>query len=341
MVMPRLKATKLFKAMLGSRFGLRKNPFFLSHLVTARCNCGCASCFWRNNVDQEMDTEENESLYREAAACGFISNVIWGGEPLMREDLPRLCRTSMNNGMITAVITNGYYLPDLFEQLCPELDSVIVSLDYADAERHDAYRGCPGLFERAVKGIELIRSHYPQVKIFINCLLHRDNEQEAKEVVYLAKDLDTSLYLSPAMEGELPGEAGKTNLDSLASKEGIRNAAHSFLALKRKGYPVNNCRRYLKEYLLEGGGYRCRVPLVFFNVLADGTVLKCFAPGSDLGNVRENSLRTIISSLDRRDLLNLGNRCQKCIVPDVVETSYVWELSPGPAFNTFRVMVFQ
>lgn len=113
---------------------------------------------------------------------------------------------------------------------------------------------------------------------------------------------------------------------------------HRFLRLKNMGLPVNNCRRYLMEYLLEEGDYRCRVPLVFFNVPADGTALKCFAPGNETGNVRKAGLRNIIALLDRRELLTPGNHCRKCIVPDVVETSYVWELSPAPALNTFRVL---
>ncbi len=72
MVMSRLKAAKLFKAMPGIRFGSRKTPFFLSHLITARCNCGCAICFWRNNVSEEMDTAEIELLYREAVSCAVF-----------------------------------------------------------------------------------------------------------------------------------------------------------------------------------------------------------------------------------------------------------------------------
>ncbi len=334
----RLQAMPLFKAIIASRLGLRKTPFFLSHLVTARCNCQCPTCFWRDNVAEEMSTADNETLYSEASETGFVANVIWGGEPLCREDLPVLCRASRQAGMLTVVITNGYYLPETYDQLGPEVDGLIVSLDYPEASRHDAFRNCPGLFERAVKGARLIRDNYPRIKLFINCILHRDNEKDAEGVAYLARDLGLSLYLSPAMEGELPGGEGQTNRPDLASFEGFRYAARRFLELKKQGLPVNNCRRYLQEYMLEGGDYRCRVPLVFLNVLADGTALNCFTPGSSVGNVREKGLKEIISEQDRRKLIDLGNKCQKCIVPDVVETSYLWGLSPEPCYNTFRIM---
>jgi len=339
MRLPRLKAIPLFRAMISSRLGLRKAPFFLSHLVTARCNCQCATCFWRDNAAEEMSTAENEKLYSDAAESGFAANVMWGGEPMVREDLSRLCRTSRQAGMLTVVITNGYYLPERYDQLGPEIDGLIVSLDYAEASRHDAFRKCPGLFGRAVEGIQLVRNNYPHLKLFINCILHRDNQKDAEEVAYLARDLGTSLYLSPAMEGELPEGKGETNLFSLATAEGCSYAARRFLELQEQGLPINNCRRYLKEYLLEGGSYRCRVPLVFLNVLADGTAMNCFKPVNSAGNVRKKGLKEIIGELDRRQLLELGDSCQECIVPDVVQTSYLWALSPEPSFSTFRVML--
>lgn len=327
---------RLLGKLVGSRTGLIGTPFFLSHLLTARCSCSCPTCLWRNNNSPEMDTAEVESLYREAAASGFAANVIWGGEPLLREDLPRLCRVSRQEGMSTQVITNAYHLPERYDELCPELESVIVSLDYADAARHDASRQCDGLFERALRGIRLVREHHPQVKVVLNFLLHRNNREELEGVLRLAQELNVSLYLSPAMEGTVP-ETGNTNRSSLAAKEDRKETARKIIALKKEGFPINNSRRYLQRYLLEEKDFQCRVPLIFFNVLADGTLLNCFTPGRAIGRYRRGEFRQIIYRQSRKERLQLGLRCQQCIVPDVVETSYIWNLSPGPLFNMLRV----
>jgi len=330
------KVIKLFKAMLGSRLG-RRGPFFLSHLVTSRCNCRCPACLWRKQQAEEMNTGEVEKLYRDAPAAGFVANVIWGGEPLLRQDLPYLCRVSRFVGMGTVVITNGYYLPDRHGEVGPELDALIVSMDYARATGHDTYRGSPGLFNRAVEGIQLIRKNYPNIKVLLNCLLHRGNLNEAKEVVYLAKELKVSVYLSPAMEGVTLDEK-ISNRNSLVSKQDCRQVAKNILELKELGFPVNNSRRYLKEYLMDNREYRCRVPLVFLTVMSDGSVLNCFIPGAPRGNIRESSLPEITAGMDRNELLGMAQGCQRCTVPDVVETSYLWELSLEPLYRAFRVM---
>lgn len=311
-------------------------PFFLSHLVTARCNCQCPACLWRNNFSPEMDTEETIKLYNEAGRYGFAANVIWGGEPLLRKDLPEICRASRQAGMITIVITNGYYLPKRYEEIAPELDALIVSLDHAHADKHDASRQCKGLFDNTVQGIKLTRKKYPDMKILLNCLLYQKNVNEIADVVRLAQSLNVSLYVSPALEG-IPENTSESNRASLAKEEEIKKNARLLLELKNKGFPVNNSKKYLQGYLLENQSYKCRIPVIFINIKADGTVLNCFTHGPSPGNARNVEFKKIVDTLKHPMLLAMGNNCQKCIVPDVVETSYVWSLSPEPLFNTLKV----
>lgn len=261
-----------------------------------------------------------------------------GGEPLLREDLPKICRTSRQAGMITIVITNGYYLPIRYKEIAPELDGLIVSLDHAHADKHDTSRKCKGLFDNAVQGIKLMRKKYPHVKVMLNCLLYRKNSHEIADVISLAQGLNVSLYISPALEG-IPENASESNKPSLAKEEEIKKNAQLLLELKNKGLPVNNSRKYLQGYLLKDQDYKCRVPVIFINIKADGTVLNCFTHGPSPGNVRSERFKDIMNTLNRSKLLAMGNKCQKCIVPDVVETSYMWSLSPETLFNTLNVFL--
>ncbi len=63
--------------------------------------------------------------------------------------------------MITTVITNGYRLLEHAEQLSREINWIIVSRDYPEAERHDASRGMPGPLDRALEGIRALRCTSP------------------------------------------------------------------------------------------------------------------------------------------------------------------------------------
>jgi len=325
------------RTLLASRLG-RRGPFFLSHLITGRCNCQCPTCIWRDNEADELATSVIERLYRGARAAGFVLNAIWGGEPLLHQDLGRLCRSSHENGMMTTVITNGFLLPDRAHEIGQEVHSIIVSLDYPDSTGHDSFRGMPGLFARAVEGIEALKRMNSPEKIVINCLLHRGNENMMGQMADLARSLGVSLWVCPAKEGILR-ETGETNKEWLASRESEQEAARELLALKKKGYALNNSRTYLQRYLLNMTPYVCRVPFASVTVTPEGNVTNCFNYDRPYGNVRASPFDEIMKNWDRRQAADMTKGCCKCNNPDVVDTSYVWELRPEPSWNLLRAFL--
>ena len=325
------------KTLLASRMG-RRGPFFLSHLITGRCNCRCPTCLWRDNGVDELETGTIERLYRGARNAGFVANVIWGGEPLLRQDLGQLSRSSRENGMMTTVITNGFLLPDRAHEIGKEVHCVIVSLDYPESKPHDSFRGMPGLFARAVEGIETLKRMDSPKKIVMNCLLHRGNENMMWQMADLARSLGVSLWVCPAREG-ISKETGETNKEALASRESEQQVARELLSLKRKGYPINNSRTYLQGYLLNMTPYVCRVPFVSVTVTPEGNVTNCFNHDRPYGNVRTSPFDEIMKNWDRREVASITKGCWKCNNPDVVDTSYVWELRPEPSLNLLKTFL--
>jgi MoaA/NifB/PqqE/SkfB family radical SAM enzyme len=323
--------------ILTSRFG-RRGPFLLSHLVTGRCNCNCPTCLWRNNEADELDADIIERLYRGAKGAGFVTNAIWGGEPLLRQDLGRLCDSSRRNGMVTTIITNGFFLPDRASEIGKEVQAVIVSLDYPDSERHDTFRGLPGLFGRAVEGIETLKRMNPPGRIIINCLLHRGNENMMGQMADLARSLGVSLWVCPAREGTSK-DTGRTNREVLASRESEQQAARELLDLKKKGYPINNSRTYLKSYLLNMEPYVCRSPLVSLTVTPEGNVTNCFRRDRPYGNVRTTPFDEIMRNWNRSEAINATKGCWRCNNPDIVDASYIWEIRPEPSWSLLRTFL--
>ena len=139
----KLRWVSLVRALVSNR--IRGRPLFLSHLVTTRCNCRCPMCLWRDENLEEMSAAEIGSFYRDSRQQGFIQVGIWGGEPLLREDLGEILYHACRAGLSTVLLTNGYYLEERLEEVTSYLDSIIVSLDYS-GENHDRMRRCPGLF---------------------------------------------------------------------------------------------------------------------------------------------------------------------------------------------------
>jgi MoaA/NifB/PqqE/SkfB family radical SAM enzyme len=328
---------RFIRTLLASRVG-RRGPFFLSHLITGRCNCNCPTCLWRDNEADELETNVIERLYLGAKDAGFVANSIWGGEPLLRQDLDQLCRYSRENGMMTIVITNGLLLSDRAREIGKEVHCIIVSLDYPESKSHDSFRGMPGLFDRAVEGIEILQRMNSPKKIIINCLLHRGNENMMGQMAALARSLNVSLWVCPAKEGILK-ETGETNKETLASRESEQQAARELLGLKKKGYPINNSRTYLQRYLLNMTPYVCRVPFVSVTVTPEGDVTNCFNYDRPYGNVRASPFDEIMKNWDRRRAATITKGCWKCNNPDVVDTSYIWDLRLEPSWNLLKAFL--
>jgi MoaA/NifB/PqqE/SkfB family radical SAM enzyme len=240
--------------------------------------------------------------------------------------------------MMTIVITNGLLLPDRAHEIGKEVHCIIVSLDYPESEGHDSFRDMPGLFARAVEGIDILKRMNSPKKIVINCLLHRGNEAMMGQMAALARSLGASLWVCPAKEG-ISRETGETNKEVLASRESEQQVARELLSLKKKGYPINNSRAYLQRYLLNMTPYVCRAPFVFVTVTPEGNVTNCFNYDRPYGNVRSSPFDEVIKNWDRREAARITKGCWKCNNPDVVDTSYIWELRLEPSLNLLKAFL--
>ena len=129
---------------IASRLSKTPKPLCFSLMVTSRCNCDCDFCFWKSKKGtDDMPTDEIVRLLTEAGQIGYMDSILWGGEPLLREDFAEICKASHDAGLYTKIATNGWYLesnPDFAKYT----DLMFVSLD-AIGKAHDDIRHMPGI----------------------------------------------------------------------------------------------------------------------------------------------------------------------------------------------------
>lgn len=327
--------SRLFLSLASSK--LFHRPFYLSHLVTTRCNCRCPMCIWRNNRrTDEMSTAEIGRFYRHSRQSGFKAVGIWGGEPLLREDLPEVLALAKREGLITTLLTNGFYLQDRIQEMYREPDSVILSLDYPD-EKHDQVRGCKGLFQRVIGALETIRRHYPGIRLMVNCLLHSGNEERTLEIAELCHEMQVSFYVCP-VKTNLSPETGQSVKEWKAGLEKEMEVSQALNRLKKNRYPLNNSYTYLERFLEKGQPYVCHLPKIALIIYPDGEVANCADSSNPLGNVRNQSLEDILKGPRFESLKRKALHCNRCNNPNVVESSYMWQLKPEPLWNALRVL---
>ncbi len=127
--------------------------------VNDECNFACRHCLVSCGPGggEGLATDALLAIIREAQVLGVETFFITGGEPLLREDLPRLLEAMLDKPEAhVVVLTNGSLLSEDFlgdvEALDRERLHFQVSLDASTPELNDRLRS-PGAFEGATAGI--------------------------------------------------------------------------------------------------------------------------------------------------------------------------------------------
>lgn len=314
------------KSVVHSRFFSRRpRPFSLSHMVTNKCNSDCPYCFWKHHDNSnELTTEQCVDLYRQAKQQGFMTSILWGGEPLLRKDFPEICKASQDNGMYTKVATNGYFITER-PDFAKYTDLLFVSID-AIGKEHDELRRTPGLFDRAIAGIEYLRKNHPKMRIYVCHCVSTESDGNIKEVADLVKDLGVLLYFVVNKSNQdFEDWQGKNELKNYEkSDEKLSNDFRYIKDLKQQGYPIRNSE-YFMDYIIEKKNYyTCHWPKVTMVVYSDGKVLRCY-DRKPIADLKEQSLEEVIKSSEYRYVAeNSGNCKLACVGNYSLDSSGLW-----------------
>lgn len=308
-------------------FSRRPRPFTLSHMVTNKCNCDCDFCFWKyHKNDAELSLPEIQKIYSDAKKEGFMNSILWGGEPLLREDFTEIAKASHDNGMYTKMATNGWYLSENHE-FGKYTDLIFVSIDHI-GRKHDIARGNRfGLYDRAVNGIEFMKKHYPKMRIYVCCTVSTVNEENSiTEIAKLCKDLDILLYFTVNKSNQDFSEwKGKDKLKELEkTDEQLAEQFRNIKALKQQGYPIRNSD-YFIDYIIEKKNYyECHWPKVGLVFYSNGDILRCYDRKPIL-NLREMSLGEAIRSPEYIAMAEASKKCDlACLGNYSLDASGIW-----------------
>jgi len=122
-----------------------------------RCNLRCIHCYADSRNERythELTTVEAEAMIEDLAQFGVPVLLFSGGEPLMRRDMLRLAAFAAESGIRPVISTNGTLITrDKAEEIrAAGVAYVGVSIDGV-RETNDHFRGLPGAFDLALRGI--------------------------------------------------------------------------------------------------------------------------------------------------------------------------------------------
>jgi len=291
----------------------RRRPFNCLLQVTNRCNMRCGFCgFWSQGArpTEELSLAEIERVAAGLTRLGCFLVSIEGGEPFVRSDLVDIVRV-LSRKHVTALFTNGWHVTAENARAIFDagLTHASVSIDYAEAERHDGRRGVEGAHERAWRAVRLLRAVAPGGGRQVNVMtvVMRDN----------ADGLETLV--------EQTARAGVGHYFTLLSTSGIHRGSGTE-CLPLPGISATLTRlwdqhphvRFFRSYLegmdrfVEGRDLpTCRAGEQSFNIDHRGHVSACIERIDEpVGNVRDTSLPALHRRLRARVDGLAG--CQQC-----------------------------
>jgi MoaA/NifB/PqqE/SkfB family radical SAM enzyme len=252
-----------------------KRPFCISFEVTYSCNARCKHCHLGGPVEGKLASAEE--FGRAAQELKPVVAQISGGEPLLRRDIEDIIRAVRRPDRAPFIVltTNGALLnKDRYVRLREAgVDEFSLSLDYPD-ERHDDFRGIPGLFGK-IKALAGAIRDVKNPGITLSCVIQRDNFRELLKLCELADDwglrMNFSTYTwlrTKKMEYMIPPE----ELDELRE---ILGRVMEFKRTNGTVFTSDYVIRKIPEFFARGEIPGCSAGQRFFVVNPDGTLSPC------------------------------------------------------------------
>jgi radical SAM protein with 4Fe4S-binding SPASM domain len=317
-------------------------PFMVSYGITRKCNLKCKHCY-SDSVDQaapdELSTEEALRLMDDLSEWGIGLLIIDGGEPLCREDLLDILKYASSKGIRTTIGSNATLIDEGMAKKLLEAGvlAVAISVDGADAETHDSFRGLSGAFEQTFKGIEACRN--AGLPFQFNMVIRKDTLPQLEAMLRLA--VDSGANAAELFDLVAAGRAKKECAVQVLNNE-ERRRTMEWLAQSQEECPiiirVPGCPMYpilLKEKHIQprhfpaemlrrvpyySRGCAAGMPMGYVMIQSNGEVNPCMLLQVKLGNIREQSLISIwensplLTELRQRELLK--GECGDCTYRD-------------------------
>jgi cyclic pyranopterin phosphate synthase len=242
-------------------------------------------------------------LLSDAADLGIRNIRLYGGEPMMHKELPRIVKHATDLGLHTWMTTNGILLKKKFDAL---YDAGLREFSfgfYGIGSEYDQYVRQKNSYQRISDGLTYVRHRYgSDVKIKMDWLLMRPtcSLESLRATWEFAMRFNTPIYIN-LIHYSLPyftkGDETELQFDA-RDRPNIQEVVNEILRLQLE-YPEMfvNSRPGLTsipDWLIRGA--EMRVPCTETTLLwigADGTVQMCYVTFK-LGNLHEKRLSELL-----------------------------------------------
>jgi heme b synthase len=180
------------------RMGERKFlPRLIAWEITRSCVLNCVHCRAAARFGpypNELSTEDCFRFLDDVASFSDPIMILTGGEPMMREDIFEVAAYGTKIGLRMVMAPCGLLVTDETAQKIKDagIKRLSFSIDGADAESHDKFRGVPGAYESVMKAIETSKKH--GLEFQVNTTITKHNLHELPKILEKVIDLGAAAH---------------------------------------------------------------------------------------------------------------------------------------------------
>lgn len=288
--------------------------------VTKHCNLKCPHCCSRsgdsfnptyNDISEKLATHILELIYRGGYNILYLS----GGEPMLWPHLLKIVKKAIDYKIGCYIATSGYSQPSMVidELLELPVSAFHVSLDSCHEKDHDAFRGVPGVFKKAIDFIKTCKTHRKTVvtSTIISDALLKDINEMLLLLKNIGVDRAVFSFLVPL------GRASTHDVVIRTTEEKLHIAECIFREGEKVGIPVTINRIHRGHTLLK----ECPAGKYMVHINASGEVSPCSWVGKLWGDlVRKPQDRLYdedVQAIMRQRFQSVfGEKCKFCTYAD-------------------------
>lgn len=278
---------------------------------TKMCNLKCIHCYAESGrkIEGEMSLKEAIWIADKLKSEGVVAVNFGGGEcPLKKEFIP-LCDYLKNSlDMKISLTTNGTTYK-IYEKHLDLFHDIGVSIDFADPEKHNSFRGVEGTFKKSTQTIKNLAENGIENEI-VTCVTKMNADIPTLEKIHnLAKSLEADSWrinrYRPTGRKEM---IEKLKLD----KNTLKRVYEYFASL---GGSISIPDPVFRSFSGRPGAFPgCPCGTYSFRIHPNGEVSPCVYLKESGGNIKTASIKEIMESPVFKSIRNREpmGKCKDC-----------------------------
>lgn len=296
---------------------------FLFLELTLRCNERCVHCGSRcGEVESAEMPKEVYFRFLEKIRKDFAERLpmlcITGGEPLLRKDFFEIMAYASELGFHWGMTSNGTLIDDAAAEKLEAcgMRTISVSIDGLP-ETHDRFRGTPGGYAAAMRGIEALLRRGSFAHVQVTTIVHQQNLGELPALYGIMEGMPLDSWRVSTIE---PIGRARMHPELLLTPQEIGQVLDFIREKRSLGMDVQfGCNHYLGlayEHEVRDWYFRCNAGVSVASVMVNGDIGSCLdierRPETVEGNILRDDFTEVWKHGFRYFRQSLSDRSSVC-----------------------------